>query len=104
MFLVLSPLSGALVAAGRAAVADGRRHPDVAAAFAGCRRRTPGPGTSQAILPGVLLYGLGLGLSVTPLTAGVLAAVDDSDLGEASAINDAASRVGAPSWSRSSRS
>jgi hypothetical protein len=31
---------------------------------------------------------------VAPLTAGVLAAVDDSDLGEATAINDAASRVG----------
>lgn len=33
-------------------------------------------------------------MTVAPLTAGVLAAVDDSDLGEASAINDAASRVG----------
>jgi hypothetical protein len=31
---------------------------------------------------------------VTPLTAAVLAAVNDRDLGEASAINDAASRVG----------
>ncbi len=36
----------------------------------------------------------GLGLSVTPLTAAVLDAVGDADLGEASAINDAASRVG----------
>jgi hypothetical protein len=32
---------------------------------------------------------------VTPLTAAVLAAVDDADLGEASAINDASARVGA---------
>ena len=31
---------------------------------------------------------------MTPLTAAVLAAVGDADLGEASAINDAASRVG----------
>jgi len=33
-------------------------------------------------------------VTVAPLTAGVLAAVDDADLGQASAINDAASRVG----------
>ena len=33
-------------------------------------------------------------MTVTPLTAAVLAAVRDADLGEASAINDAASRVG----------
>ena len=31
---------------------------------------------------------------MTPLTAAVLDAVGDADLGEASAINDAASRVG----------
>ena len=31
---------------------------------------------------------------MTPLTAAVLAAVGDTDLGEASAINDAAARVG----------
>jgi hypothetical protein len=45
-------------------------------------------------LPGVLLWGLGIGLAVTPLTAAVLAAVGDADLGEASGINDAASRIG----------
>ena len=38
--------------------------------------------------------GPGSGLRVTPLTAAVLAAVSDADLGEASAINDATSRVG----------
>jgi hypothetical protein len=47
-----------------------------------------------AILPGVLLWGLGLGLTVTPLTAAVLAAVTDADLGEASAISDVAARLG----------
>ena len=40
------------------------------------------------------MRGVGLGLAVTPLTAAVLDAVGDADLGEASAINDAASRVG----------
>jgi len=37
---------------------------------------------------------VGLGLAVVPLTAAVLAAVRDADLGQASAINDAASRIG----------
>jgi EmrB/QacA subfamily drug resistance transporter len=55
-----------------------------------------GPGSSYlaTILPASLVRGAGLGLAVTPLTAAVLAAVGDADLGEASAINDAASRVG----------
>jgi len=95
VFLVLSPLSGALV------VRVGPRWPMVAgiltasAAFAWLSQAHAGAGYVEAILPGVLLYGLALGLSVTPLTAAVLAAVDDSDLGEASAVNDDASRVGA---------
>jgi len=67
----------------------------VAAAFAWLSAAGPGSGYVDAILPGVLLYGLGLGLAVTPLTAAVLAAVADPDLGEAAAINDAAARVGA---------
>jgi EmrB/QacA subfamily drug resistance transporter len=93
IFLVLSPVSGALVrrigprrlmTAGMLAVAAGF----VWLAYAR-------PGTyAEAILPGVLLWGLGLGLAVTPLTAAVLAAVSDADLGEASAISDVASRLG----------
>jgi hypothetical protein len=54
----------------------------------------PRDGYLSAILPGVILWGFGLGLAVTPMTAAVLAAVRDVDLGEASAINDAASRLG----------
>ena len=54
----------------------------------------PGQSYAVAILPGVLLWGLGIGVAVTPLTAAVLAAVGAADLGEASGINDAASRVG----------
>jgi hypothetical protein len=45
-------------------------------------------------LPGALLWGIGIGIAVTPLTAAVLAAVLDADLGEAWAINDASARVG----------
>ncbi len=47
-----------------------------------------------AVGVGLLRRGVGLGLAVTPLTAAVLVAVDGSDLGEASAINDVAARWG----------
>ncbi|HEV7653525.1 MAG TPA: MFS transporter [Mycobacteriales bacterium] len=94
VFLLVSPLVGGLVAR------FGTRWPMtagilvVAAGFGLLSTASPGQPYVQAILPGALLWGLGIGLTVAPLTAGVLAAVDDSDLGEASAINDAASRFG----------
>lgn len=94
VFLVLAPLSGALVAR------IGPRRPMVAgillvgASQVWLARLHPGAGYASAFLPAALVRGVGLGLAVTPLTAAVLAAVGDADLGEASAINDAASRVG----------
>ncbi|MFF0341386.1 MFS transporter [Kribbella sp. NPDC004875] len=94
VFLLVSPFVGGLVAR------VGVRLPMtigiliVAGGFAWLSAASPGQSYAQAILPGALLWGLGIGLTVAPLTAGVLAAVDDADLGEASAINDAASRVG----------
>jgi EmrB/QacA subfamily drug resistance transporter len=94
VFLIVSPLVGGLVAR------VGTRWPMaagiliVAAGFAWLSTAGPGDTYVRVILPGAILWGLGIGLAVAPLTAGVLAAVDDSDLGEASAINDAASRVG----------
>lgn len=54
----------------------------------------PAGGYAGAILPGVVLWGIGLGLTVTPLTAAVLAAVADPELGEASAVSDVAARLG----------
>src|SRR6185503_10419626 len=95
LFLTLSPIAGALVPR------IGPRWLMVAgillvgAGFAWLSAARAGDSYASAILPGVLLQGLGLGLAVTPLTSAVLAAVDDADLGEASAVNDAASRVGA---------
>jgi EmrB/QacA subfamily drug resistance transporter len=94
MFLVLAPVSGALVSrwgprwlmvAGILLVAAGLIL--ISAAHAGERYVV-------AILPGAVLWGIGIGVAVTPLTAAVLAAVSDADLGEASAINDASARVG----------
>ncbi|KOX09560.1 MFS transporter [Micromonospora profundi] len=58
--------------------------------------RSVGPGASywRDVLPGVLLFGLGLTLVVAPLTASVLAAVQDRFSGVASGFNNAASRAG----------
>jgi MFS family permease len=94
VFFVLSPVVGGLVArigvrrlltCGIVAIAAGLFWLSLLG---------PGDGYATHVLPGSVLWGLGLGLAVTPLTAGVLAAVSDDELGEASAINDAAARIG----------
>jgi EmrB/QacA subfamily drug resistance transporter len=95
VFLVLSPFTGALVArlGPRWLMVGGMVL--VGVAFFWLSAAHHGDSYVGAVLPGVLLWGVGVGLLVTPLTAAVLAAVSDTDLGEASAINDAAARVGA---------
>src|SRR5581483_8863194 len=45
------------------------------------------------LLPALLLFGLGLTVTVAPLTAAVLADADGSDAGIASAVNNAVARV-----------
>ncbi|WP_431279344.1 DHA2 family efflux MFS transporter permease subunit [Leifsonia poae] len=45
------------------------------------------------VLPGVVAFGLGMAVTVAPLTATILGAVDSSRSGIASAINNAISRV-----------
>ena len=54
-----------------------------------------GPGSEYAtdILPGVVLFGLGMATTVAPLTTTVLASVRPYDAGIASAVNNAVSRV-----------
>ncbi|HYO36298.1 MAG TPA: MFS transporter [Geodermatophilus sp.] len=95
VFLVLSPVVGGLV--GRV----GSRRLMVAGilcvsgSFLWLSTVSVGDGYAQGLLPGALLWGVGLALTVAPLTAAVLAAVSDDDLGEASAVNDAAARIGA---------
>jgi EmrB/QacA subfamily drug resistance transporter len=94
VFLLVAPVSGTLVAkfgprwlmAGGILVAG--------AGFLWLSFLTPGSSYWSGVLPGILLQGLGFGFAVTPLTSAVLAAVRSADLGEASAINNAVSRLG----------
>jgi EmrB/QacA subfamily drug resistance transporter len=57
-------------------------------------RISPGDGYLEAVLPAVVVFGLGLSLVVAPVTATVLAAADERNAGIASGINNAVSRVG----------
>jgi EmrB/QacA subfamily drug resistance transporter len=54
----------------------------------------PGDGYFTAILPAVVVFGLGLTLVVAPVTATVLAAADTRHSGIASGVNNAVARVG----------
>jgi MFS family permease len=47
-----------------------------------------------AVFPGVLLFGIGMALTVAPLTSTVMSSVSVSHAGIASAVNNTASRVG----------
>lgn len=52
-----------------------------------------GSGYVQTVLPAVVVFGLGLAITVGPLTSAVLAAVEDRHLGVGSAVNNAVARV-----------
>jgi EmrB/QacA subfamily drug resistance transporter len=53
----------------------------------------PGAPYVTAVLPGALVFGLGLAVTVAPLTAAVFAAVEPDALGIASGVNNAAARL-----------
>jgi EmrB/QacA subfamily drug resistance transporter len=57
------------------------------------RRAGPGDAYLTAVLPGVLVFALGLSMTVAPLTATILGSVPLGHAGVASAINNAVSRV-----------
>jgi EmrB/QacA subfamily drug resistance transporter len=54
----------------------------------------PGSGYLTGVLPGLLVFGVGLTIVVAPLTATVLAAADDALAGIASGVNNAIARTG----------
>ena len=51
------------------------------------------PDYATEVLPGVLVFGLGMSATVAPLTAAVLSAVDQRHSGVASGVNNAVARV-----------
>lgn len=52
-----------------------------------------GDGYIEAVLPGVIVFGIGMTIFVAPLTATVLGALPDEQAGIASAVNNAAARL-----------
>jgi EmrB/QacA subfamily drug resistance transporter len=64
-----------------------------AAAFLFLSRIGPGARYVPDVLPGMILLGVGLSLTVAPLTATALGALDDRHAGLASAINNAVARA-----------
>jgi Major Facilitator Superfamily len=56
-------------------------------------RVEPGASYVSGVLPGVVVLGIGLATTVAPLTAAVLAAIDDHHAGIGSAINNSVARV-----------
>jgi EmrB/QacA subfamily drug resistance transporter len=56
-------------------------------------RIEPGASYVSAVLPAAIVFGLGLAITVAPLTATVLASVDEGRMGIASGVNNAAARL-----------
>ena len=65
----------------------------VAVAFAFLGLMAPLHDVWLGVLPAIILLGLGMGLVVSPLSTAVMTAVDDSDTGVASGVNNAVARV-----------
>jgi MFS family permease len=56
-------------------------------------RVTPGASYAPAVLPAVIVFGVGLAITVAPLTTTVLDAVPESQVGTASGVNNAVARL-----------
>ncbi len=93
LMLVLSPRAGAL------SQRIGPRLPmSLGPVLAGTgigllARVVPGASYATTVLPAVILFGIGLGLTVAPLTTTVLAAAEDRHSGLASGVNNAVARA-----------
>jgi EmrB/QacA subfamily drug resistance transporter len=65
----------------------------VAAGLLLLTRAQPGQSYVSGVLPGAIVFGIGLTITVAPLTTAVLAAVDDHHVGVGSAFNNAVARI-----------
>ncbi len=65
----------------------------VAASFLMLSAIRPGDSYVTAVLPGVVVLGFGLAITVAPLTTAVLAAVEEKHVGVGSGVNNAVARV-----------
>lgn len=65
----------------------------VAAGLVWLSRVAPGSHYVSTVMPALVVFGFGLAMTVAPLTAAVLAAVDDHHVGVGSAVNNAVSRL-----------
>lgn len=65
----------------------------VGCAFAGLGVTAPLHAVWQAVLPCMVLLGVGMGLVVSPLSTAVMTSVGDEDTGVASGVNNAVARV-----------
>jgi len=93
LLLILSPISG------RVAERTGPRLPMAigsviaAAGMLLFRRVTPGANYYAGVLPAVIVFGLGLGILVAPLTAAALNSLGSRMAGVASGVNNAVARL-----------
>jgi hypothetical protein len=65
----------------------------MAAGLALLSRVGSGDGYLTTVLPGIIVFGCGLSLTVAPLTAAVLGAVDPNHAGVASGVNNSVARI-----------
>ncbi|MCI0569636.1 MAG: MFS transporter [Myxococcaceae bacterium] len=93
LMLVLSPVAGRWVdrVGFRLPMTVG---PLVAAVGLGMLTRVaPGRSYSEAVLPGAVVFGLGLSCTVAPLTSAVISGAEAQHAGVASAVNNAVARI-----------
>ncbi len=93
LMLVLSPRAGAVAQRIGARLPLALGSLVLAAGMLLMTRIVPGRGYVDAVLPAVVVFGLGLAAVVAPVTAHVLAAAEDRRSGVASGVNNAVARA-----------